>query len=178
MGKRYAMSEGQVEELEAARKRNRNKSIEKRLKALTMFAKGSNCEEISKQTGYAVTYISKIVGKYVKSGLNAVAGNNYRGNRRNMSFAEEEALLSAYKARAEQGEMIDVGEIEIAYAEKVSHPIGSGQIYRMLRRHGWRKVMPRSQHPNKASDEVIEASKKLTLRSQRKRTNVWTVESV
>ena len=31
----------------------------------------------------------------------------------------------------------------------------------VLERHGWRKVMPRSKHPQKASDEAIEASKKI-----------------
>jgi hypothetical protein len=34
-----------------------------------------------------------------------------------------------------------------------------------LKRHGWRKVKPRPRHPGKASDEVIEASKKLTKNS-------------
>ena len=36
-----------------------------------------------------------------------------------------------------------------------------GHIYAVLHRNGWRKTMPRSRHPKKASDEAIEASKKL-----------------
>ena len=52
------------------------------------------------------------------------------------------------------------------YEEKVGHPIGNSQIYRVLHRHNWRKVMPRSKHPNKASEEVIEASKKLIPESK------------
>ncbi|WP_414153386.1 winged helix-turn-helix domain-containing protein [Peptoniphilus sp.] len=35
-------------------------------------------------------------------------------------------------------------------------------MYRVLKRHGFRKIMPRSKHPKKASKEVIETSKKLT----------------
>ena len=54
--------------------------------------------------------------------------------------------------------------VKNAYEEKVGHSIGKGQIYKVLNRHGWRKVLPRSKHPNKASDEAIEASKKLTVR--------------
>ena len=80
-----------------------------------------------------------------------------------MSFEEEAAFLEQYKKLAEQGEIVEVSEIKRAYQEKVGHSIGKEQIYRVLARHGWRKVMPRSKHPNKASDEVIEASKKLTL---------------
>ena len=49
-----------------------------------------------------------------------------------------------------------------AYDKAVGHKSGSGQIYFVLHRHGWSKKMPRSKHPQKASDEAIEASKKLT----------------
>ena len=77
-----------------------------------------------------------------------------------MSFQEEEALLEPFMAQAEKGQMLDTAELEKRYEEAVGHRIGSGQIYRVLKRHDWRKVMPRSKHPRKASEEVIETSKK------------------
>ena len=52
--------------------------------------------------------------------------------------------------RAEKGEIIEVSEIEQAYQKKIDHKISSGQIYLVLHRHGWRKIMPRSRHPKKA----------------------------
>ena len=79
-----------------------------------------------------------------------------------MSYEEEEELLTPFMAKAEAGMMVDVAEIEKVYVEKVGHTIGSGQIYYVLKRHGWRKVLPRSRHPKKADEEAIEASKKLT----------------
>ena len=81
--------------------------------------------------------------------------------RENMSFEEEAALLEPFKAKAEKGQIVEASEIKEAYDKAVGHKSGSGQIYRVLHRHGWRKVMPRSKHPKKASDEAIEASKKL-----------------
>lgn len=42
-------------------------------------------------------------------------------------------------------------------------------IYILLERHGWRLVVPGGKRPKKASDEDIEASKKLTLDSGVKR---------
>ena len=57
--------------------------------------------------------------------------------------------------------MLDIHEIKEAYIAKVGHRIGRGQIYRVLHRHGWRKIMPRRKHTKKASEEVIETSKKL-----------------
>ena len=81
-----------------------------------------------------------------------------------MSMEEEAELLAPFKAEAEAGRVVEVSRIKAAYIEKVGHSIGSGQIYYVLKRQGWRKVMPRSQHPNKASEEAIDASKKLKLR--------------
>ena len=164
MPKRYQMGETEVEELREARKTNRNKNVERRLKSLLMRAEGKSYEEIGKACEYHPAYVSQLVSIYCNKGLSAIIENHYPGNRRNMSKAEEEELLSGYKQQAEQGQMIEVNEIKNAYEAKVGHRIGSGQIYRVLKRHGWRKVMPRSKHPKKASDEVIEASKKLTIR--------------
>ena len=79
-----------------------------------------------------------------------------------MSFEAEEALLRKYEDRAQKGMIIETSEIKQEYEKLAGHPIGSGQIYRVFQRHGWRKVKPRSRHPKKATEEVIEASKKLT----------------
>ena len=82
-----------------------------------------------------------------------------------MSYEEEAALLEPFNKKAEAGQMVEVSEMEVAYRQAVGHSIGASQIYCVLHRHGWRKVMPRSQHPKKASEEVIETSKKLTIKS-------------
>jgi len=58
--------------------------------------------------------------------------------------------------------LITVNEIERAYVLAVGKEPGSNShIYRVLKRHNFRKVMPRSKHPNKACDEVIHITKKL-----------------
>ncbi len=105
------------------------------------------------------------MAKYRDGGIEAITGNHYGGNRRNMSAEKEAELLEPFCQRARQGQLIEISEIKAAYERAVGHRIGGSQIYYVLRRHGWRKVMPRSKHPKEASDEAIEASKKLTLRS-------------
>ena len=74
----------------------------------------------------------------------------------------QDKLEMSRKERAEKGELVEVSEIAKAYQAAVDHLVSNGQIYFVLHRHGWRKVMPRSKHPRKASDEEIAASKKLT----------------
>ena len=80
-----------------------------------------------------------------------------------MSIAEEEEFLAEFRQHAEKGQIIEVTSIKSAYEARVGHSIGGSQIYYLLRRHGWRKVVPRSKHPNKASDEEIASSKKLKV---------------
>ena len=161
MAKSYAISQSQLVEIEAARKKNRNKNVERRLCVLVMRAEGKSLEEISEKTGYHISTASKLIARYMRDGISAIAENHYKGNRRNMSFEEEAAILAPFIERAERGEMVDIKEIAAAYQKAVPHKISDTQIYYVLHRHGWRKIMPRSRHPKKASEEAIEASKKL-----------------
>ena len=161
MAKSYAISQSQLVEIETARKKNRNKNIERRLCVLVMRAEGKSLEEISEKTGYHISTASKLIARYMRDGISAIAENHYKGNRRNMSFEEEAAILTPFIERAKRGEMVDIKEIAAAYQKAVPHKISDTQIYYVLHRHGWRKIMPRSRHPKKASEEAIEASKKL-----------------
>ena len=161
MAKSYEISQSQLQEIEAARKKNRNKNIERRLYVLVMRAEGKSLEEISEKTGYHISTASKLIARYMRDGISAIAENHYKGNRRNMSFEEEAAILAPFIERAERGEMVDIKEIAAAYQKAVPHKVSDTQIYYVLHRHGWRKIMPRSRHPKKASEEAIEASKKL-----------------
>lgn len=165
MAARYEITAEQKAEIEQARRRNKNKRNEAKLKALSMRADGESAKDIGKATGFHPAYVSTLVSKYIHGGLEAIIGNHYGGNRRNMSFEEEHELLHPFFEKAAQGQMLDTAEIELCYEKAAGHRIGSSQIYRVLRRHGWRKVMPRSKHPKSADAEAVEASKKLTLES-------------
>ena len=158
---KYKFNEEQYEEIKAARQKNKNKRVEKRLEVLQLRCGGRSQEEIVAKTGFHRSYVCSLIKQYFENGLQSLIENHYGGNRRNMSFDEETKLLEQFRQKAEQGQILDIREIENAYREKVGHSIGHDQIYRVLRRHGWRKIMPRSKHPKKASEEVIETSKKL-----------------
>ena len=158
---RYTFTEKDLEIIINARKKNKDKRAEFRLHALQLRAEGKKSKEIAKEMGISAPYISQLSAKYFKDGIEAISGNHYGGNRRNMSYEEEEGILKPFYEKAEKGQMVEISEIKAAYQEKVDHKISVVQIYRVLRRHGWRKIMPRSRHPKKATPEAIEASKKL-----------------
>ena len=165
MASRYKFTEEQIQELERAAKANKRKDVDRRLRALLMHASGKKRSEIAEATQYSLSNIGKLVRTYRAGGLAAIVEKHYRGNHRNMSYEEEAALLEPFNKKAEAGEMVEVSEIEAAYRQAVGHSIGTSQIYCVLHRHTWRKIMPRSQHPKKAGEEVIETSKKLTIKS-------------
>jgi len=161
MPKTFVISKEQATEIRAARKAVKDKRVDKRLYAVQLRGDGYKNAVIALKLDTSAKVVSHWVSAYCKDGIEALLGGKYGGNRRNMSIAEETAFLQEYKKHAEEGQLIEVGAIKAAYEAKVGHSIGGSQIYYVLRRHGWRKVMPRSKHPKKASGEAIEASKKL-----------------
>ena len=166
MAQVYKFSEKEIEEIRQARRENKDKRAEARLKALEMRARGAKGNEVAAATGFHSAYVSQLAAKYKKGGIEAISGNHYGGNHLNMSVEEEAAILAPFREKAEKGELIEIKEIKAAYQAAVDHPISDSQIYFVLHRHGWRKVMPRSKHPKKASDETIKAYKKLSPESK------------
>lgn len=177
MPKTYKISAAVVTELEEARRKNHDKQVEKRLRAVQLRGEGKKNPEIAEQLETSVDMVSRWVSWYAQGGLAALLPKKREANRRNMSYAEEAELLAGFEQRAQAGQVVEVSDIKAVYEEKVGHTISSGQIYRVLKRHDWRKVKPRSKHPNKATPEAIEASKKLTVPSKMHWKNLQTEES-
>ena len=80
---------------------------------------------------------------------------------------EEEQFLAPFFARAEEGELTTTAEIWRAFESRIGHKVDDSTIYRLLNRHGWRKLMPRPRHP-KADPQAQEQFKK-TLQRRFKR---------
>jgi transposase len=136
----------------------------RKLEVLRLKMEGYKNKEIAAITRYSASRVSALVSVYVKDGLAYFEQENRKGgNRRNLSFQDEEAFLAEFKEAASKGILVSVWDIRTAYNQRIGHASGLGTIYKILKRHGWRKIMPRSEHPKKASDEAIKASKKLTI---------------
>lgn len=115
MASRYKFSEEQIKEIEQARKDNKDKRAEARLKALELRAKGASANEVTAATGFHAGSVTRLVAKYRDHGIEAISGNHYGGNHRNMSIEEEAAILAPFKERAEKGELVEISEIAKAY---------------------------------------------------------------
>jgi transposase len=88
------------------------------------------------------------------------ADRNWGGRRQSLLTPEEEvAFLKPWLESAATGNLVVVSPIRAALAQRLGQPIKPSVVYRLLARHGWRKVAPDTRHP-KNKPEVQEAWKK------------------
>ena len=66
---KHKLSNEQIQELEDARNKNKDKNIDDRLKALLLYANGMKHKEIASITDFAQTYITELAAKYRKHGI-------------------------------------------------------------------------------------------------------------
>lgn len=159
----YRITKEEYEQIKGKEKGTKDKRISKRLKILMMRYEGRSNEEISKKLDISTDRISHLVSEFKRVGIEEYVRVKYAGNNRNMTYEEEQEILDRFKEAADAGQIITVKEIKSAFDEKLGKDTGSGYIYMLLARHGWRKIKPRPKHPKKASEEEIAASKKLKL---------------
>jgi transposase len=78
------------------------------------------------------------------------------GGRRHaaMSLEEEREFLQPWRTLSAEGGMLVVSPLRAALAQRLGHPVAASVVYRMLARHGWRKVAPDTKHPK--SDPSIQ----------------------
>ena len=158
---KYKFTEAQKQEINDALKQCKNTFEYKRLQCLMLRAeKDMKLQEISEIVGYNYKSVGNIISKYFQEGLPGMLGENRKGgNKRNLSVNEEDAFIQPFMKKAEQGKLLIVAKIHSAYEELVGHSVPPSTVYRMLARHNWRKIMPRSKHP-KANPADQEAYKK------------------
>jgi len=103
--------------------------------------------EIALHTGLAEQSVHNLISRYNRLGPEAVAGPGKGGRRRSyLSWDEEAALLESYKQAALTGQIATTAEIKGALEKRIGHKVHKTMVYRLLKRHGWRKLVPRPFH--------------------------------
>lgn len=138
----------------------------RRIQSIYFRAKyGYSAVQIADMVGLQIQTIRNLHAAYLKEG-EAVLQLTGQGGRHcsNLSMQEEDALLSAFEEDGKLGDMLEVGQIQRAYEQRLGRSVPNSTVYRLLHRHGWRKLAPRPQHPN--GDEArITAFKKTSPES-------------
>lgn len=70
------------------------------------------------------------------------------GRRRaSMSVEDERKFLAPWAEQCKGGGVLVVSPVRAALAQALGRPVAASVVYRMLARHGWRKVAPDTRHP-------------------------------
>lgn len=159
--KKHIITAEEYEAVKTAEKATKLKRVSKKLQVIIMRYEGMKDIEIAEKLGYHRKRVSQLCAEFKSVGFERYAQHKYGGNHKSLSDEEETQIISEFEKKAELGRLVTVQEIKSAFDEKRGKDTGRGYIYMVLKRHGWRKVMPRSKHPKSATPEVIDASKKL-----------------
>lgn len=164
MKNKNKFNESQKEEIGCLKNRTTNLNLYKKIEVLDYATKGYTNREIARLTGYSLSRVSDFIREYTKNGIGYFTEEHRKGgNRRNLTKDEEQKILSKFDVQAKKGQVISLGAIKDEYEKVRGKETSNSTFYSFLKRIKWRRVMPRGQHPKKASEEVIETSKKLTL---------------
>ena len=95
----------------------------------------------------------------------ARCSRSWGGRRRALMTAEEEkAFLAPWAEQARDAGVLVVSPLRAALAEKLGRRVAPSVLYRLMARHGWRKVAPDTRHPK--SDPVAQAEWKKNSRKR------------
>ena len=122
---------------------------------------GSSAAEIAQLLGWSTATVHVLHSRWAKEG-EAIFDVHGRGGRHHQYLTpeEEQELLAPFVQRAEAGGLLTVAEVQQAYRERAGKEVARSTIYRLLERHGWRKVVPRPRHPK--ADVAAQAAFKKT----------------
>ena len=98
--------------------------------------------------GWSTATVHVMHSRWAKEGA-SIFDVRARGGRHHQYLTpeQEQELLTPFVERAQAGGMLTVTEVQQAYRERSGKEVARSTIYRLLGRHGWRKVVPRPRHP-------------------------------
>ena len=154
--------EKRLEKLSELRKSIQEVRIWKQLEAIWLRENlGWSGKEIAMVLGYQVQTVYSLWHRWKREGIKMFENRNRPGGRKHayLSEDEEKELVNSLNGSSESGELVTVAKIQLAYEARVGKTVAPSTVYRALKRYGWRKVVPRSQHPKMVAEKLEEAKK-------------------
>ena len=155
-------TEKQINEIAKSLAEEKNIRVHKRLQIVSWKMIGKTNEQIMELSGFCRSSVYNVLNNYKYGGLDFLKDAYVGGGARKIPLHTEKQILDSLLGKAKEGNFLRGAELQQAFEEKAGVKYNANNFYKVVNRHGWRKQMPRSRHPKKASDEAIEASKKLT----------------
>ena len=119
---------------------------------------GATLEQTANVLGVGRATVARLQTSFRKErSAEPASARNWGGRRQSLLTPDEEdAFLKPWWESAATGHRVVVSPIRAALAQRLGQPVKPSVVYRLLARHGWRKVAPDTRHP-KSQPEVQEA---------------------
>ena len=127
---------------------------------------GLSGKEIATTLGYQIQTVYPLWHRWRREGIKMFENRVSPGGRKHAYLSEEaeREWLKLLNALSESGELVSRIQIQATYEERVGKPVAPSTVYRALKRHGWRKVVPKAQHPKMAPETYEEAKKNFVVK--------------
>ncbi|WP_088784053.1 IS630 family transposase, partial [Streptococcus pneumoniae] len=161
----------EIQTIKTLLKDSRTAKYHKRLQIVLFRLMGKSYKEIIELLDCNQTTIWRNVKKYEEFGLDSLLQETRGGrNHAYMTVEEEKAFLARHLKAAEAGEFVTIDALFQAYKKELGRSYTRDAFYQLLKRHGWRNITPRPEHPRKADAQTIVASKnKISIQEDKKK---------
>jgi len=156
--------ESRIEEIKEFRSKHCSKAEFRRFLCVWLrIDSGMSAVEIASAVKLNAHTVRMVQRRFIEFGIVSFADKKMgRKTPPRMTFQEEEAFLGKFIGAAENASLLVAREIKAAWEKQLGCTVHKTTLYRMLKRHGWRKVVPRPRHP-KRNQEAVDAFKKGAL---------------
>lgn len=135
-----------------------------RVVCIRLLALGRTGSDVAEVIGRSEDTVYRHKARFLRAGEQALRTGRWGGRRNQvLSLEAEREFVAGFREAAERGELITANDMVAALADQTGRRVDATTMYRMLERHGWRKVMPRPTHPD--GDPERRAAFKETSRS-------------
>ena len=131
-----------------------------RLRTIELADAGKSNAEIAKELRLSVVSVRIFHSRARKNGakslLNRKKGGRYREH---LNTAAEAEILARELPKAKEGGVVVVSDIKKELEKAAGRTYHLNSVYRLLARHGWRKIAPRRVHPSQQDNAVADFKK-------------------
>lgn len=111
---------------------------------------GLSLEQTAKAIGRSVSLTCKLRNRKRREDAGEIKIKRKKAelrNRATLSLEKEAAILDKLLTGYEGGGIVTIPTLLPAFEKAIGKPVALSTLYRILARHGWRKLSPDTQHP-------------------------------
>ena len=121
---------------------------------------GLTLKETADLLGVGTASVNRLQTRLDRHRRSSSGQRHWGGRRKSLLTPEEEIdFLKPWAEQARSAGLLVLSPIRAALAQRVGHPVKPSVVWRLLARHGWRKVAPDTKHP-KNDPSIMAAWKK------------------